>query len=73
MKKLYDKDYEEILDVMVGAYTSDLKRKDSKDRLLALKAMKRAADIMFKNTADYFKEKHKKIADKIYDLEELLW
>ena len=72
MKNLYDKDYAEILDVTIGAFTSGLKNRTSRDRLLALKAMKRAADIMFKNASDYFTKKHNKIVNKIHELEELL-
>lgn len=72
MKNLYDKDYAEILDMIVGASTSGLKSKTSRDRLFALKAMKSAADIMFKNANDYFAKKHNKIVNKIHELEELL-
>ncbi len=72
MKNLYNEDYEHILDVVVGATTSGLKRKDSNDRLLALKAMKKAADFVFDNARDCFEKKHKKIAEKVCELEELL-
>lgn len=72
MKNLYQNDYEKVLDYVVLGTTSGLKREDSKDRLLALKAMQRIGDIMFENTRNHFEERHKKAMEKLEEAIELL-